>query len=323
MKTKRRSAPPRGQIDIYAKRSRNGHRPGVYLITFRKCCSLLDFGSLGGNAAIPPGQPGGCFIEFSQAGVIIERCISEWMEKSTSIRICAHAVMPDHMHLLVVFNQWQKYDFSNFTDALKLQIERELRPLLIREERIFSPRTEEKYFGDMVDRGPFESYIRSNPHRLGMKLRHPEFFDNVRKISIDGREFMAKGNLFLLRNPDKLSFHIDDQWSDWKKKQARIIYQSQLETGGILVSPFLSVAELALLIEYENSGGKFIAIIPGLTEEPNGERKETSKLSEKWRRLLASRQFLLLSPLTSKTEENASYSPESLYGMADKISALP
>lgn len=329
MKSKRGKYPERGQIDIYAKRSFNGHRRGFYHVVYRDFSNFdVKLGSLQGDAKYRPYSPGCCFIELTNEGMIIDNCIKEWSSKDRAIRICAYAVMPDHIHVLLHVKEWLPNDLVNYTVGLKLLFERHLRtlsaPTASHNANSQSLQVVVKYFGGRYDPTPLSDYILSNPHRLGMGIQYPRFFNTIRTLTLSGVDYQAIGNFFLLRNPDKLSVRIDDEWSEWKKKQANIIYRKHLNSGGILVSPFLSRVEQSMFKEAEEAGAKSILI----TSCP---LKKILTPTGVYRSLFERRLLLIVTVCSqaqkSSTEPSISFSSEEnvmdLYSLADTISAMP
>lgn len=150
-------------------------------------------------------------------------------------------------------------------------------------------------------------------------MQHPEFFQTAREVTIADTKCLCLGNLFLLRNPDKYSLRVSDSWSDWKKKQSRIVYRQHHERGSVLVSPFLSKEEKGVLYEICNSDGRAILLtsrhLPPVTT-----------LNGIFLSLLEQRKLLIISTAASGITSEAINScgppeaeAESLYSFADTL----
>ena len=104
------------------------------------------------------------------------------------------------------------------------------------------------------------AYIKLNPHRLAMRLQYPQFFQRVRKLKIETKEYEAYGNLFLFRNPDKVSVKIRRKFTLEEKAQKKASWLWEASRGTVLVSPFISQEEKAIRVEAEAAGAAVILI---------------------------------------------------------------
>ena len=124
MKSRRRKSVEKGQIDIYARRTDYGHKRGFYHAVYRNFSRLgVSLGCLRGDARIAPGQPGGCHIELSEEGLLIDKCISDWAARCSLVQKICHVIMPDHVHMLIQVRSGLKYHFSNYTIGLQIQMD--------------------------------------------------------------------------------------------------------------------------------------------------------------------------------------------------------
>ena len=112
------------------------------------------------------------------------------------------------------------------------------------------------------------NYIRQNPHRLAIRQQYPKFFQHLRSLPIDGKEYAAYGNLFLFRNPDKEAVKISRGSQPEEISEKKTAWLSAVSKGTVLVSPFISPAEKDIRSEAEALGAKIILIVheelPGL-----------------------------------------------------------
>lgn len=112
----------------------------------------------------------------------------------------------------------------------------------------------------------------SNPYRLAIRLRYPDFFHRYNKLIINGEEYSAYGNIQLLHNPFKEQVVVHRSYSSTTFNQYKNIWLHTAANGGVLVSPFISQREKEIRREAELCGGRFILI----TEHPFGQREKPS-----------------------------------------------
>lgn len=90
-----------------------------------------------------------------------------------------------------------------------------------------------------------QNYIRENARRLAVRRAHPEFFRRVNALTIGGREYQAYGNFQLLDCPfcEQVVVHRADSPQKRQQDRERRLYTAS--NGGVLVSPFISPADLS------------------------------------------------------------------------------
>lgn len=127
-------------------------------------------------------------------------------------------------------------------------------------EEIFEIGYCDKPLYDNRSLGCLFQYIRENPHRLAIRHQYPSFFQRVRRLHIGSQTYEAYGNLFLLRNPDKVSIKISRNTSPAEKLKKQEAWLSEAITGTIMVSPFISEDEKSIRVNTEGIGGKVILL---------------------------------------------------------------
>ena len=73
----------------------------IYHITLLKASGCESFGRLGGNSAVPPGNPGSPYLIASPTGKCIKKALRRLPEIHPSLRLFQYALMPDHLHILI------------------------------------------------------------------------------------------------------------------------------------------------------------------------------------------------------------------------------
>lgn len=252
------------------------HNPFIYHIILKKEKGCEAFGSITGDARIPYGNPGCAAVNESPLGKIIAKTVLRLPHDYPILKLHQFCVMPDHLHLLlqVLFRSDKHLDF--YIDYLKERIAKRYSTQIgksINADDIFEKGYCDKPLYDNRSLDGWYRYIRENPHRLAMRMQYPEFFQRARKLQIDNHDYQAYGNLFLLRNPDKVAVKVSHKYSEEEKQKKKKLWLESAVTGTVIVSPFISPAEKAIRGEVESLGGNIILI----THEAFPERFKPAK----------------------------------------------
>lgn len=212
----------------------------------------------------------------SLLGRVVAKMVLRLPHDFPTLMLHQFCVMPDHLHLLlqVLVRSDRHLDF--YIDHLKQRIADRYaietgRPLCTGD--IFEEGYCDKPLYDDRSLDGWYRYIRENPHRLAMRKQYPDFFQRARGIMISGRECQAYGNLFLLRNPDKVAVKVSRKYSAEEKLEKRRFWLERASKGSVIVSPFISPAEKTIRTEAETLGANIILI----THEAFPERFKPSK----------------------------------------------
>ena len=154
--------------------------------------------------------------------------------KGRMVSVLGHQVMPDHFHGVLRVEEPMDVNLGvlirGFKGACTKQYRHMYQPNLAdvlehpdtqaRLEHMSHRQREEYYasigaeplFDDNYDdticyrKGQLENiirYVQDNPRRAILRAMQPDFFKRIQHITIDGVDFAAYGNLFLLRRPWK------------------------------------------------------------------------------------------------------------------------
>lgn len=262
----------------YHKRAfaHNYRAPFIYHIILKKMKETMAFGEVAGDARIPYGSEGCAFIKESALGSIIAKKIVEIQKIFPILQVYQFCVMPDHVHLLLRVRDWSEHHLDYYIDYLKSIISAKYSQAVNKSpggEYIFEPGYCDKplLLGRNLD--TLFRYIRENPHRLAMRRQYPQFFQRSRSVKICDKRYEAYGNLFLLRNPDKVAVKISrrDSTEAVADKTARLL--DEASRGTVLVSPFISPKEKEIRSQAEAGGASIILI----TNEAFPERYKPSE----------------------------------------------
>ena len=209
----------------------------IYHITLLKASCCESFGRLGGDSAVPPGNPGSPYLIASPTGKCIKEALRRLPEIHPSLRLFQYALMPDHLHLLLSVE-------SELDDMLgrKLAIFKVMVNKLSGQEQVFQKGFNDQIVGPDRKLDAIYRYLRENPYRLA----HPESFRRVTTLQIGGSAYSAYGNLQLLDNPfkEQVVVHRADDQPTRADNFNRWLHC--VANGGVLVSPFISKDEKAV-----------------------------------------------------------------------------
>lgn len=252
-------------IHSYHRRSfyHDYHNPFIYHIILKKRKGCEAFGSISGDAGIQYGNPGCAVVNESPLGITIAKTVLRLPHDFPILKLHQFCVMPDHLHLLlqVLFRSDKHLDFyiaylkERIAERYSTQTQQ-----LINPDYIFEKGYCDKPLYDDRSLDGWYRYIRENPHRLAMRRQYPRFFQRIRNLKIGSYECQAYGNLFLLRNPDKIAVKISRRYSEEEKLKKKKLWIESASNGTVIVSPFISPAEKAIRCEVEALGGKIILI---------------------------------------------------------------
>ena len=268
----------------YTRRKKNHDYYGVgtYHIILKKRKACPVFGHVAGSAAIPPGMPGSAHIVRSLLGGIIQTTIYDFPVFFKPLQIYQYMVMPDHVHILLRVKERANAHLSYYIGELKKRVAEKFNrkcgyPCDGHEEVKGSDIFEENYTDKPIyscrNLDVWFEYIRHNPHRLAMRMQHPEFFSHMRNLEICGEQMQGYGNLFLLRNPNKRSVVMHSYYDSGQRENLYNNCMDTIESGGVLVSAFISKDE-KMIRELAEEKGACVILIKG---EPFPERYKPEK----------------------------------------------
>ena len=257
---------------------------GIYLITIVTHECKRVFGEL--NMDI--NKPG---VELTKLGQYMEEAWLQTFEiqnaRGRHIRSLGYQVMPDHFHGILQVEHPMDVNMGTIIRDFKAVCTKKYRELypprladeIDREYLILSSRRQreeyyaahgiEPLFDDNYDdticyrKGQLENivnYVQDNPRRAIMRALYPNLFQRRQHITIDGQDFAAYGNLFLLKRPWKEQVFCHR----WLMKEGQRDYNTRYETtdafqqeraawiqaakdGAVLVTPGISKGEQQLV----------------------------------------------------------------------------
>lgn len=224
-------------------------KPGIFMITVNKSPGISPFSVV--NPSMVAGQQAQVSIkdvvsrqtetisvrpDYTDLGYCIYRSLKEFDRICQKIKIRQYIIMPDHLHVLLEITQPLEEPLGNYM-------------------------------------GRIYNYIRTNPYRLYVRLRHPEFFTKIEKMVLAGEECSVYGNLNLLHNPFIYPVVIHRRDTEAIMERNKELWRYVLCNGGVLAGGFIAPKEKAIFKGAAAYGGKLILISNrafGEREKPGG-----------------------------------------------------
>lgn len=246
-------------------RRKNHHdyqAPCQYHIILKKNPDFPHWGEVAGDPDIEDKKNGGAYIEKSLLGRLIDRHIYNYPNKFNFIKIQQYTVMPDHAHVYLQVLKRMPKKLSYYITGLKGEIARDYSEKSGKKflpVDIFQENFTDKiiYFGLNFSKIIF--YIKDNPRRLAYRKKYPKWFER-KDIIIDGVVYEGYGNHFLMDNPFKLV--VRGHLRNTPEENSALVQASleHVDSGGVLVSPFIHPAENEAMVKARLRGGKIIRI---------------------------------------------------------------
>lgn len=260
---------------------------GSYMITMTAAPAAPRFCSVTGTPTVPS-------VLLSPLGARIATLIDEIHFHVPAIRVEASVIMPDHLHLLLTVTAELRRHIGYEIGAFMGNCSRAARELCGYTEPLFPDRYHDRIIHDGRHLGAAAAYINDNPRRLLIKRAQPDLFRRYLHLQIGEREFAAYGNLFLLRDFEKIPVRIHRRWSRQELDEYTARCLDVAGRGGVLISPFIHPWEREIRDRALETGARVIT----LKAEGMPERFKPQGLEF---RLCLEGRLLLLAPLTSTT----------------------
>lgn len=202
----------------------NGHdysARGIYMITLVVRDRRPILGRLEGNPSRMIGTQNGDapHVVLTPLGEAVEHEFLAIPNHYPQITIISQQVMPDHWHGLLFVKDTLPRDLSMVLSGFQGGCSRAMwdmedisagrNPAERPPQKVHQrPGLFEKGFNDGIvwragQLEKYKNYIADNPRRAFLRKLYPDLMRRCLHIQIDGRDYAAFGNIFLLRRPDK------------------------------------------------------------------------------------------------------------------------
>lgn len=260
------------------------NRPARYLITILKNPAIKPFSSITGNPYSKDSKD--IAVNLSRTGKTIPDVISNWQFKYPII-VEQYSIMPDHLHLCMNVAADLPNGLSRaignlmgmISKAHWLSIPEEKRPPQM-------PSMFSKGFNDRIAYTAQQwhrqlQYTADNPRRHLIKKLYPDFLLKRWLLKMpDGRSFILRGNIFLLRQPCLFRVKTSRRFTESEAKATFEDWKRALHNGAVPVSPFIHPHEKSLRDYAVENGFAYIRVCTnGFAERDAPRGKEFELMS--------------------------------------------
>lgn len=226
----------------------------IYFITLNKRDEIPDFGYLIGDCNAEKGSKDYPSIKKSDLGLAVKRMIYSLPRIIPSCKLYQYAIMPDHIHFLIHIQERTPLHLGKYISKFKNGLRRMVGM------NVFQSGFNDRIVGPERSLNVIYEYIRENPNRLALRKQRRGFFDRCDFIRLNGKRYMAYGNLQILKNPFMEAVVIHRRYEAGEVETLRERWLQMAVSGGVLVSPFISRKEKEIRREIEEAGGAVVLI---------------------------------------------------------------
>lgn len=228
------------------------HQRGIYMLTMvtksrKRCLGFLEGGISDAH------------IRLSPLGEKVERCIKQITIRHPQVRVLGYQMMPDHLHVVVFvdtdmgskhlgavvsgFKSGCNKAFWNEVSLLGAGADKQLSPLPSLFEQGYHDRilTHEGQLQNMLD------YIADNPRRLAVRQAFPDMFHVRQSVKVGRYTFATVGNIAMLDAEQMVAVHVRRRFTEAECRSYMNDCILKARRGAVLISPFISEKEKAVL----------------------------------------------------------------------------
>jgi REP element-mobilizing transposase RayT len=213
-------------------------RPSTYMITI----------------GVAPGRPalstltraanGAPLLSPTPLGEEIDKIIRSIPAFHPELAVRTWIMMPDHLHLLLSVLHPLERPLGQIIAGITGSCSRAYWQLFgVRDQPLFNRGFHDRIIWRDGLLDIVTNYINDNPRRLLIKRALPDLFTRYNHLQIGEMEFAAYGNIFLLRDYDRLPVMIHRADSPEAHATNARQWMECASNRGVLISPFISPAE--------------------------------------------------------------------------------
>ena len=221
----------------YARKYDHDYTRGFYMVTIstfprRDCLSRIVMAQ----------------IELTVLGEMVEEAVKRMSLDSPELEVRQIAIMPDHLHLVLVFRMPSYHPLGWHLRRMKARVTRYARARM-RNPRfcIFAPDYHDAIAFDAQKLDNYVRYVRDNPLRWQWKQNHPEFF--CRHFAVQhgrlpaGIPWTAIGDHGLLDSPEIEAVIVHRHIPEVERQRTIERYVTRAKEGVTLIGGFISPGE--------------------------------------------------------------------------------
>lgn len=227
--------------------------PDTYMVTIVTRGRQRLFGTLCGDPSKPLHTPGCAGVWRSDLGnAILKEEIPKINRYYPMVEVWKTCLMPDHLHFIIRVheNLPDRKQLGDIIKSFKQGCNKAYKRLFHIPNSMNAPLFEEGFCDKILHEDGqldhWKNYLDDNPRRLIIKTANPDFFSRRHRLSIDGHECAAMGNIFLLDIPDKKFVVVHRRDTEEEYKRNVEAWTQCGENYGVLVGAFISEREKAV-----------------------------------------------------------------------------
>lgn len=184
-------------------------------------------------------------VVLTPLGQIVDKWVRHLDHLHPELWTICHKVMPDHVHFLVRVHDYIPKHLGKYIGLFKSKCSSEWGKVIGSDavQSIFDSGFNDRIVFKRGQKDRIKSYIEDNPRKLWIKRNNPDLFKRYMCLEIDGREYAAYGNIFLLKDHEKEPVIVRSAWSEKEKDEYAKDRLRCAGNGGVLISPFISKDE--------------------------------------------------------------------------------
>lgn len=191
------------------------------------------------------------------------------------VDVMRYCIMPDHVHLLLYVKENTDVHLGKIINKFEIECTQNLKAVFPEHGDIsfFQSGYNDKIVYKAGTLKRFKRYVEDNPLRYALRREHPEFFNRLQNVCIDGDYFTVYGNFFLLRHPMISNVRVSRSFTEKEISDMRKEWDETIRAQGVLVSPFYNPKEKEIRDMGIESGARIIKVVEnGLPErfKPSG-----------------------------------------------------
>lgn len=197
----------------------------------------------------------------SKLGEQIRREILDIPKFHPEIRILRFVIMPDHIRILLHIKERLRRKLGTELAGFFGACSKHRRKIFGTAEfkTLFQPFNDRIIFnGDQLEKAYL--YVEDNPRRYIIKRMRPDLFRRYLHISINGHEYAAFGNIFLLKKIELLPIRIHRKWDESQFEKYTDKCMSAIESGAVPISPAIHLVEKNILKKAIEIGSSVIKL---------------------------------------------------------------
>lgn len=250
---------------------------------------------------------GEAYTRLMPLGKRIDMCLHHFKDFHPNLCRMEYVVMPDHIHFLLYVCAPIPEHLGHYIGAFMRRCTQEYNAFRNDGQSLslFPNGYNDRIVWRSGQKQAIKDYICDNPRRYLIKKSHPDLFHRYLHLEINGREYAAFGNIFLLRDFDRITVRAHRNWTDADYEAHKNPWMKCAENGGVLVSPFIHPYEKRARKEGTPLGANIIEITK------DGMPERFSPQGQKFR-LCAEGRLLILAPWPDNRQSEQVYRQDCL-----------